>query len=547
MSEIHSVDMRGATRQGRFPVYILLAVAAFYLGSRLTHLTVLPIFNDEAVYLHWAQMAREDFSNLWISILTDNKKPLTTWLLALSLNLSHDPLWAGRTVSVVAGFFSLIGVYQIGRHLGSPRVGALAAFLYIVSPYHLFFDRMVTEFGLLNCFFVWTVWLTLALFQKGAEPKPFHYRLLAFLVGFGLLTLSTAVLFVFLPIAFKWAFLNDRRGPPWKPLLIAYAAGLAVGLFPFVILSSELHDLTLKSYFIPRQHSLGQENIFHLLLGIPLKAAANLRTLLEYFTGYLTWPICLLAALLPVLRFKTLNVNREGLILSVYFLLPAFVLLGTAGQGFSRYYLFCATPLLWWAALSLARVWEALPKKLSARTRSAVFALLLFSSIFPAAKFDYALITQPETAPFIDTDRYQYVGSQFSGYGVPEAVAFLREMATDQKITVFTTSNWGNPADAVRVYLSDHPNIDIYMAYWMFQRPLLPAEAKTIWLYQPFTGKLLKELNIGDLTEVYFIRRTSPGFKRDLFIRANPNFKMVRAFRKPGSVFFVEIYKWRGY
>lgn len=536
--------MGAAARQGRFPFYVLLAFAALYLGSRLTHLTVLPIFNDEAVYLHWSKIAREDFSNLWISILADNKKPLTTWLVALGLDFSSDPLWAGRMVSVAAGFFSLIGVYHVGRRLGSPRVGALAAFLYIVSPYHLFFDRMVTEFGLLNCFFVWMVWLTLALFQKQSTPKPFHYWLLALFVGFGLLTLSTAVLFVFLPIAFKVAFLNDRRGEgAWKPLLMAYAAGLAIGLFPLIVLSSELHGLTLTGYFIPRQHSLGQENIFYLLLGIPLKAAANLKTLLGYFTGYLTWPICLLAALLPVLRFKNFRVTREGLIVAVYFLFPAFILLGTAGQGFSRYYLFCATPLLWWAALSLAWVWEALRGKLSARTRPAVFALLLLPLIFPAARFDYKLLTEPATAPFIDIDRHQYIGSRFSGYGVPEAVAFLREMAADQKITVFTTSNWGNPADAVQVYLSGHPHIDVYMAYWVFRRPLLPAEA----LYQPFTGKFLQGFNIGDLAEVYFIRRTSPGFKRDLFIRVNPDFKMVKAFRKPGSVFFVEIYKWRGY
>ncbi|MEE9165376.1 MAG: glycosyltransferase family 39 protein [Nitrospinota bacterium] len=93
--------------------------------TRLIHLTILPIFNDEAVYIRWAKMINENFSNIWIPILIDNKKPLLMWLIAVFLKIFEDPLWAARFVSIIAGFLSLIGIYLIGSRY--PRA----------SPWHL--------------------------------------------------------------------------------------------------------------------------------------------------------------------------------------------------------------------------------------------------------------------------------------------------------------------------------------------------------------------------------------------------------------------------
>ena len=145
------------------------ALLAFYLITRITHLTVLPVFNDEAVYLHWAKLIEEDSGNLWISIEADSKKPLLIWLLVLGFKLFHDPLWAGRMVSVAAGMGSLVGIYLVGCRYHSRRVGQLGALLFVFSPYHLFFDRMVYEAALINCFFIWGLWLTLSLVQGGSH------------------------------------------------------------------------------------------------------------------------------------------------------------------------------------------------------------------------------------------------------------------------------------------------------------------------------------------------------------------------------------------
>ena len=153
------------------------------------------------------------------------------------------------------------------------------------------------------------------------------------------------------------------------------------------------------------------------------------------------------------------------------------------------------------------------------------------------------LLFQPQCGTYVQRDRYQFISSQFSGYGVPEALDYLKKHAETKKIAVFTTTNWGNPADAAYVYLSGHPNIELYSTYWVFTQPLLPPNIRAIDIYQRFTGAFLKRIQIADLPDIYFIRRTSPGFKRDFFIQANPNFFLEKIFKKPNSIFFVEVYR----
>jgi len=519
-----------------YPVGVLLAL---YLVTRMTHLTVLPIFGDEAVYLHWAEMIREDAGNLWISLEADNKKPFLFWLLAAGLRMFPDPLWAGRMVSVAAGAFSLVGIYCVGRRLHSVRAGQVAACLYIVSPYHLFFDRMVYESSLIDCIFIWTIWLTLALLRK--ENCFLLYGLLALLVGLGLLTHSFAVLFVFLPLFFKLVFWREKDFLPWRGALPAYLAGMALGGAPYGILYFTAEKFSINNYFIPTTHNLGRKDMGELLAEIPAKALAGLSEVLNYFTVYLTWPVFLSAALFLIWRSRAMG--RGQAVLLTYFLLPSVILLGTAGTGFSRYYLFCATPLLLWAGQAMTLAWNFLREKISGKPGGALAALLACALIFPAGRFDYRLLTRPEKAPLPAFDRYQYISSRYSGYGIPGAVGFFRAAARGKKIVIFTSIAWGNPADAIQVYLHGHPNIEIYMAYWMYEMPLLPEQVETILTRQPFTKKPLREIRVADLGEVYFIWRTSPKFSRKEFLAINPDFRMVKAFAKPGSRVFVEIYK----
>src|ERR1700690_2464816 len=113
-------------------LWIFLVVGAFlvYLITRLTNLTGLPIFTDEAIYIRWSQIGGNDPNWRFIS-LTDGKQPLFTWVVMVLLRLIRDPLVAGRMVSVCAGIGSLVGMGFLSWELfHSKRITIFSLYLY---------------------------------------------------------------------------------------------------------------------------------------------------------------------------------------------------------------------------------------------------------------------------------------------------------------------------------------------------------------------------------------------------------------------------------
>ena len=241
------------------------------------------------------------------------------------------------------------------------------------------------------------------------------------------------------------------------------------------------------------------------------------------------------------LRFK--EIGRKEIILLVYFCLPFIALAGTAGTGFSRYYLFCATPPLIWAGMACVFIKNWFKEKQFKKQIGPLLSLILIAILLPALRFDFQIVSNPEHAPLISADHSQFVDSLYSGYGVPEAVNFFREKSKNQKITVLTSSNWGSPANAIYLYLMDNPNIRLIQAFWIFERGILEPQIKTLPIHEFFTGKFLDRVNVNDLGDLYLIKRTSSFFLNEPFILSNPNFEIAKAFPKPGMEFFVVIYK----
>jgi len=518
--------------------FLFLAIVLLFSMTRLIHLTILPIFTDEAVYIRWAKMINEDFSNIWIPILIDNKKPLLMWLISIFLDISENPLWAGRFVSVIAGFLSLIGVYLIGIKIHSVRVGCLAALLYTLCPYYLFYDRMSHQAGLLNCFFIWLIWLTLEIFEKDDKKRAGYYWSSGIAIGLSLLTKATAILFVLLPLILKLIFLRKSTFVPWKSLLQTYLLGFLIAGFPYGVLYFTSPDFSVKNIFIPAMHSEGQASTLDILFRIPARIFSSIEIPFDYFTTYLTNPVLFIAIAFFFFHFK--NVNQRYLILAFYFLIPYFLLVGTTGGGFSRYYLFCGTPILIWASLALNYCVDFIDKQIPKKFLYLTITPILITAFYPAIAFDIKLLTEPSKTPFISRDYDQYVSGRFSGYGMPEALDYFKKVSSDKKITIFTTPNWGNPADSVHVYLSDYPNITVYTASWVFEHVLLPSDASKIVAKNKYKKNF--EFHVSSLSDVYFICN-SLDFERNIFLKKNKGFQLVSSFQKPNSNIFTDIYK----
>src|SRR3989338_5499678 len=128
-------------KRHRLKLFVLVVLALIYFASRFYSILSLPFFTDEAIYIRWAQIAKQDANWRFIS-LTDGKQPMFIWLMMISLRFIQDPLLAGRIVSVGAGFFTLIGMYFLGREIfKSNKIGLISSALYILFPMALVYDR----------------------------------------------------------------------------------------------------------------------------------------------------------------------------------------------------------------------------------------------------------------------------------------------------------------------------------------------------------------------------------------------------------------------
>src|SRR3990167_7048365 len=168
--------------------------SVLYFATRLINLKIVPIFTDEAIYTYWAQVALHDPANRFIS-LEDGKQPLFIWIAAIFQKFIPDPLIAGRLVSVFAGFGSLIGIYFLAKLLFSEKVAKLAAFLYIILPFTLLYDRLALYDSLLTMFGIWAVFFTV---KMAKSPQLDIAFLNGFTLGLGMITKSSANFFLLL-------------------------------------------------------------------------------------------------------------------------------------------------------------------------------------------------------------------------------------------------------------------------------------------------------------------------------------------------------------
>ncbi|KKP51642.1 MAG: hypothetical protein UR42_C0012G0001, partial [Candidatus Roizmanbacteria bacterium GW2011_GWA2_33_33] len=196
----------------RKDVLLILFLIGLYFLTRLINLDKFPIFSDEGIYIRWAKVAWHDASWRFIS-MTDGKQPLQTWGTIPFLKLFPDnALLAGRLFAVTTGFAALIGTFSILFFLFGKTSALIGSFLYIITPFFLFFDRISLVDSGVNAGFVWILLLTIVL----AKYRKLETALiLGFVGGFFLLAKSSVRIFFMLGVFTPLLFLEKD----WKKLL----------------------------------------------------------------------------------------------------------------------------------------------------------------------------------------------------------------------------------------------------------------------------------------------------------------------------------------
>ena len=442
----------------RIEIIVSLLFLGLFLFIRLINLTIIPIFVDEAIYLRWAQIAKNDASWRFIS-LTDGKQPLFVWLTMVMMKFIQDPLVAGRVVSVLTGLVSMVGIWFLSFVLfENRRLAFFAAFLYLTSPFCLLYDRMALMDAMVGTFSIFSL-VGLVLLVKTFKLDV--ALILGWILGGGILTKTSGFFNIYLvPLSlllFDWRD-KKRLFNLLRWLGLSFLAVLISQIFYSILrLSPWFHMIAQKdtTFVYPIREWLSHPFLFFW---------GNLKGQLDWLVNYLTLPIVILVILSLIFIWQK---TQEKLLLFSWFFAP-FVALALFGKVlYPRFILFMSLPLLVLAAWSL----EEITKRIRRKWLLFTFYILLFTfSLY----IDFRLLSNPKMALIPQNDRNQYIDSWPAGYGIKEIVAFANEKAKVDKIFIGTEGTFGLMPASLELYLWDNSNVEI-KGFWPVKE--IPLEA----------------------------------------------------------------------
>ncbi len=454
--------------------WIILSIGIFslFFFTRFYNILALPIFTDEAIYVRWSQIASNDASWRFIS-LTDGKQPMYVWIAMILMKFINDPLLAGRTVSVLAGFGSMVGLFFLTSEIFNPsagsgrkgfgawKLGLLASLLYVLYPFALVYDRMALYDSLVAMFMIWALYFEVLLVRYIRFDLAL---ILGMVIGLGMLTkTNTMFALILLPVLVLLFNFKDKK---WKEklgkliLFSLVAVFMANAMYLILRLSPFYHIIESKNYVFIYPLSEWLTHPFTYFFG-------NLSALVDWVVKYMTLPFLALVVSSFLIGKKYF---REKVLLFAWFIIPLIALAFFGRVMYPRFILFMTIPLL---VLGTYALYEVMGFARKVWLKVVIF--IVFITMFVIN--DYFIVTDFAKAAVPKSDKGQFVASWPAGQGVKETVDFLTEKAKTQKIYVGTAGTFGLMPYALEIYLKDNPNI-IVKGFWPIS-DTLPEEVIT--------------------------------------------------------------------
>jgi 4-amino-4-deoxy-L-arabinose transferase-like glycosyltransferase len=420
-----------------------LGILLLAFGIRVYNLTLLPVFADEAIYIRWSQIMANE-ATLRFLPLSDGKEPLFMWILMFLVGRFPDPLFIGRALSVFSGLGTMIGVGTLSFLLfKSKKASLIAVLLYTLSPFTVFFDRMALVDSMITMLGVWSfIFAVLTARTRRLDMA----MILGFFLGLGMLTKSTAVLFMLL-LPTTWLLVQNKKEFFKLIALNLVAVVIALGMFNILRLGPNFNLIASRNqdYVYPLNHFLtspldplkghlgGIKNYFYLMGPIGLLAIWLLGYLVNWKKHWKTLLILSAWAVGPILAtaeyFKVVTARY------IVYTIPFFIIIG--------------------AGAFLAK--SKLAKTLS--------LLALFVFLVQAVLFDYKLFTNPDSAPLPSGERTGYLTEWTAGQGIKEISTFLKSQASElkpgDKIVVGTEGFFGTLPDGLQMYMQGVGNVTV--------------------------------------------------------------------------------------
>ncbi len=399
---------------------IILALCfLIFLITRLTNLTILPIFIDEGIHLSWAIEIAETQQLIGV---TDTGKYLPIWLYALFTPNVSNPLWSSRLFSVIAGFLTLLGLLWLGRLIERPQVGLAAAFLYVITPFTLFHDRMALVDGFLTTLLVYSLCFAIYWWKTGNWLAGIS---LAIILGSGGITKLYGIFLFIIPVVV--IVLDYKPNRPWLKQLIWIYGLASLMLWPvFLEQQGLLDDIDSK---LSGNNVNGNGNLIF----------ENIQLSSSWLISYLT-PIGFGIACLASLSLLFIKQRPSLILLGIIGLWwGIFVVISDA--WYPRYLLPITPLLLFLIALQTYGLAQLLKNQFNwQRSNLLQFGVVCLITLV-SFNFNRLLITNPTQAMFPTADREQYIESEWAGYRLTDVADYFHQVAAKQGSVIVVRSH----------------------------------------------------------------------------------------------------------
>jgi len=435
-------------------------VALFFL-SRIIFLDKLPIFSDEGIYIHWARIAWHDASWRFIS-LTDGRQPLQTWGTIPFLKLfPQNLLFGGRMFSVATGFASLAGIFSLLFYLFNKKTAFWGVFLYIFTPFFLFYDRIALADSAVNAGFIWILFFSILVVRTLRLDLVLFFGLTA---GMAMLTKSSVRMFIMLSALAPIIIFNKNKKEIVKKtlnyfILFTFVFVIAMVLYNIQRLSPFMHYIEQKNNTFVMPFSEFIKAPFAVLL-------PNLKLIPNYVFSEMGWLTGLLGIVGLVMLLK--NDLGLGLYFSIWLIAPYFAIAGLSRVIFPRYLIFFATLLTIFSSYLLSKLRSKL-------IRYVFLVMFLLISFFYA----YGFYFSPSLIPFPEIDRGQYIEGETAGWGAREMMEFARVKSKEKQVIILAEGDFGLIGDVLNVFLRDDDKINI-RGFWPLDEKVLLDNQKEL-------------------------------------------------------------------
>lgn len=434
-----------------------------FLITRLFLLSAFPVFNDEALYIDRTQSIHEDWDkNKYMSMINDFsdwKPPLPLWIGSHFVELSPDPVFNARLVSVIFSTVGVLSIYFLGGFLFSSTQGAFwGALFWTLNPMVLFYDReFVAET------FVYSFSAATFLFTYLAASRHRLYILPAALAGASTLLSKQSGMLMIMSLPFLMLlFINPREGSnSWKDPVVKWQSILAIPTS--MVLAYALYRLIIPAEALEyySEFNSGWTYTAKELLTFPTDVwFENAKRVFALYWDY--YSLFMFAAMAFFIYVTVKERSRINIIILLGFLFcSSAVIFGL--KSFNEYIYNTAVVVFMTLALTAATL--AL-KGYASDTKNAVARRCLRHSL-PLVFLVAWLYPLPTyyTSPASYIQRFgtpwmvnNYLKGWPGGFGIDETLEMLEK---EKEKIVLLDQQWGNPGKGIIIYKKNFPELHL--------------------------------------------------------------------------------------